>query len=441
MRSQSELLKIKEASDIADKINTFNTNKQGLKDFSQTTLDSNFSGTTISSDDILRLDENIAKFQATLQSLEVSNPQRAKYLNELLEEYKQAKDVFLGAQATNRIVSSKDFKLENIGSFIGVKIAKNKAMNVDSQEWLQSVLNDYSKSVTSTTAQKTEQVQEAPKTAEKDNTKTKPKSQEQINQEKIQALEEERRQKLSEVQDLTISVEEEVISQSMSQSEIEAKKTEINREIKKLENKISALNSKINTLNTPQDTDPLVDEFAKENNDDVLDYKKVNFQGKDVVVYTTNQPDDWSGKGSSFKQTWNVLKFNQSFPNMTSPAHVRILMTNEQKEQYNPKEKSGFSKELRDLAKTNRDSDNVVLIDIRPVRYNQSDIKKQQDFLQERIKSAEKSINNLKESLTETNTAPQISKQTTTKTTKPGYWVSGTRSLLVSGMSAGRFLG
>ncbi len=189
----------KEASDITDKINTFNTNKQGLKDFSQTTLDSNFSGTTISSDDILRLDENIEKFQATLKSLGVSNPQRAKYLNELLEEYKQAKDVFLGAQATNRIVSSKDFKLENIGSFIGGKIAKNKAMNVDSQEWLQSVLNDYSKSVTSTTAQETEQVQKATITAEKDNTKTKPKSQEQINQEKIEALEAERRQKLAEV--------------------------------------------------------------------------------------------------------------------------------------------------------------------------------------------------------------------------------------------------
>ena len=187
----------REATSIANSL--ADNNKQGLKDFSQTTLDSNFSDTTISSDDILRLDENIEKFQATLKSLGVSNPQRAKYLNELLEEYKQAKDVFLGAQATNRIVSSKDFKLENIGSFIGGKIAKNKAMNVDSQEWLQSVLNDYSKSVTSTTAQETEQVQKATITAEKDNTKTKPKSQEQINQEKIEALEAERRQKLAEV--------------------------------------------------------------------------------------------------------------------------------------------------------------------------------------------------------------------------------------------------
>lgn len=206
----------REATSIANSL--ADNNKQGLKDFSQTTLDSNFSGITISSDDILRLDENIEKFQATLKSLEVSNPQRAKYLNELLEEYKQAKDVFLGAQATNRIVSSKDFKLENIGSFIGGKIAKNKAMDATSQEWLQSVLNDYSKSVTSTTAQETEQVQKATITAEKDNTKTKPKSQEQINQEKIEALEAERRQKLAEVQPIVVN--ETVSSNSIKATEL-----------------------------------------------------------------------------------------------------------------------------------------------------------------------------------------------------------------------------
>jgi hypothetical protein len=155
-----------EATNIADKINTFNANKQGLGAMETATLNTSFSASTISSTDLLSLDDNIAKFQSTLQSLEVSNPQRAKYLNDLLEEYKQAKDVFLGAQATNRIVSSKDFKLENIGSFIGGKVAKNKAMDATSQGWLQSVLNDYSKSMTSQLGQETEQVQEAPKTAE-----------------------------------------------------------------------------------------------------------------------------------------------------------------------------------------------------------------------------------------------------------------------------------
>jgi len=212
----------KEASDIADKINTFNANKQGLRDFSHTTLDSNFSGTTISSDDILRLDENIAKFQSTLQSLELSNPQRAKYLNDLLEEYKQAKDIFLGAQATNRIVSSKDFKLENIGSYIGGKIAKNKAMDSTSQEWLQSVLDDYSKSMTSQLGQKEEtQTEEAPKTAEeikKENEFSKAKSQEQINQEKIDALEAERRQKLAEVEPVVVNQTSE-----LSQKDLENK--------------------------------------------------------------------------------------------------------------------------------------------------------------------------------------------------------------------------
>ena len=49
--------------ELIDKINTYNANKQGLRQFSNTTLDSNFSGTTISAEDILRLDKNIENFQ------------------------------------------------------------------------------------------------------------------------------------------------------------------------------------------------------------------------------------------------------------------------------------------------------------------------------------------------------------------------------------------
>jgi len=167
-----------EANDIADKINTYNVNKQGLRQLSNTTLDSNFSGTTISAEDILRLDKNIENFQTTLKSLEVSNPQRAKYLNDLLDEYSQAKDIFLKSQATNRLISSKDFKLENIGSYIGGKIAKNKAMNIDSQEWLQEILNDYADSVTKRLSEEDQQPTEEVTSIEEDNTKTKAKQEE-----------------------------------------------------------------------------------------------------------------------------------------------------------------------------------------------------------------------------------------------------------------------
>lgn len=180
-----------EATNIADKISTYNSNKQGLSAMEDATLSTSFSASTVSSTDLLSLDENIEKFKSTLESLRFSNPQRADYLNELLEEYEQAKQIFLGAQATNRIVSSKDFKLENIGSFIGGKIAKNKAMNVDSQEWLQSVLNDYSKSVTSTTAQETEEVT-APVEEVVDNTKTKPYT--KSDAKKLQELQQQKRE-------------------------------------------------------------------------------------------------------------------------------------------------------------------------------------------------------------------------------------------------------
>lgn len=116
--------------------------------------------------------------------------------------------------------------------------------------------------------------------------------------------------------------------------------------------------------------DVVVDEFAKENNDGLLEVKEVPFNGGTALVYATKKGDKWSGKGSSFRKTWDVLKFNQSFPTEDNPAHVRIIMTSEQKANYNPKDKKGFSQELRDLAKTNRDWENVTLIDIRPNRSN-----------------------------------------------------------------------
>lgn len=208
-----------EATKIADKINTYNSDKQGLKDFSQTTLDSNFSGTTVSSDDILRLDESIEKFQATLKSLEVSNPQRAKYLNDLLEEYAQAKDIFLGAELTNKIVASKDFKLENIGSYIGGKLKSKKAMDSTSQEWLQSVLDDYAKSVVERAGQTDITESEAPKVEETDNTKTKPKEQSQQKQtlspleqykQKLETLLKTRYKDLISVEDETKPTQEEI---------------------------------------------------------------------------------------------------------------------------------------------------------------------------------------------------------------------------------------
>ena len=139
----------------------------------------------------------------------------------------------------------------------------------------------------------------------------------------------------------------------------------INKKIKLYEGAINKLKKKLE--NEEIDTDIEVDAFAKEMNNDILEYQKVSFQNNDAIIYQTSQNNSWSGIGSSFRKTWDVLKFNQSFANNPVYAHVRILLTPEQKANYDKNSKSGFSKDLRDLAKKYR-GDNVVLIDVRPDR-------------------------------------------------------------------------
>ena len=137
-----------------------------------------------------------------------------------------------------------------------------------------------------------------------------------------------------------------------------------NQKIRKISNEIKKIEKLIIQANDGVDED--VAEFAKDNNDDILSYRTIDFNGGKAIVYDTNQNDGWSGKGSSFRKTWDVLKFNQSFSNMSSPAHVRILMTSEQKYNYSENKKSEFAKQLRELAKSVRDTNEVRLIDIRP---------------------------------------------------------------------------
>lgn len=450
VKAQERLLEVQdkisaiqaEAQAVAEKINTTDTFRQNLADVD---VNQDLGTSTISGSELLKLNENIEKFKGSLDFLRTSNPQRAQYLEDVMKEYEDAEKVFLQHQATQKIITSKDFKIERIEGWLRGKVKAKKAMNENTQEWLQDALQAYSENkamfindlLTTNNQQTTvsdeeyadfidngvvsqdiltiiaEKVKKQEPLDPKENaifvsktreinqiiaestTKVEPKPQEQINQERIQELEAERRQKLSEVEDLVEQVRTEI---EVELSEEDKKRLDsIPSEIQNLKNRIKRLTNEIESLNTPQDTDPIVDQFAKENNDEVLDYRKDSFQDTDVVIYQTSQPDDWSGKGSSFKQTWNVLKFNQG-----TYAHVRILMTSEQKNQYDPKAKSGFSKELRDLAKSNRDSDNVVLIDIRPTRYNTADIEKQQTLLKQEIENANSKIAQLQDTLERT---------------------------------------
>lgn len=93
-------------------------------------------------------------------------------------------------------------------------------------------------------------------------------------------------------------------------------------------------------------------------------YKTAMFMGNEVDYVVTDQEDDFSGDGASFAGTWDVAKYNQG-----SFAHVRILMTPEQKAMQTTNGlgySNSFHNQLKDLARSIRDVNNVVIVDIRP---------------------------------------------------------------------------
>lgn len=148
LKIEQQISKIQEESTkIADELNS-NTNYE--KGVNELDLTANLSGTTISSDDLLNLNKNIKKFKGVLESYETANPQKAKYLNDLLDEYSQAENVFLDAQLTHRIIASPNFKMENIGGWLSGKLKGKKAMAENTQEWLVDAITTYAKSKSDT---------------------------------------------------------------------------------------------------------------------------------------------------------------------------------------------------------------------------------------------------------------------------------------------------
>ena len=159
------------------------------------------------------------------------------------------------------------------------------------------------------------------------------------------------------------------------------KKEKLEKEIQDLKNTLT---------DNKKETDALVDEFARESNDGVLNYEKDDLNGQEVIVYQTIQPDSWGGKGSSFKKTWDSLIFQQG-----TFAHVKILMTTEQKEFYAENKKSDFAVNLRKLAIKSRNEYSVVLIDIRnkDVRANSHNA-----YTNKIIEVKQKELNSIRES-------------------------------------------
>ncbi len=122
----------------AEKINQTSAYQKevGAIDFSSQDLTQN----VITGQDLVSLKDNLDKFQSTIDTLKATNPQRASYLEDLLKEYSDSEQVFLGNQASQRAVLHPDFKIEHINSWIQGKVKKNAPMNANTQEWFTETL-------------------------------------------------------------------------------------------------------------------------------------------------------------------------------------------------------------------------------------------------------------------------------------------------------------
>lgn len=191
-----------EADDIASQMNSVNEAQQYLgADFRSQKL----GGSYISGNDLLNLDENINKFQGSLDFIKSADEVRGQYLEDLLDELSQTSEIFMLHQATTKMAASA--KIENINSWIGAQLKKNKVMDANTNEWLSEVATQYRNRKLELLAEKAEiaeqegnpeeveQAKEELKNAEKG--RVVPKS----NEQKIKELEQERDEKIDKLKE------------------------------------------------------------------------------------------------------------------------------------------------------------------------------------------------------------------------------------------------
>jgi len=233
----------------------------------QSDLDTiNINQNILTGQDLLELDENINKFKSVVEQQEQLDPQRASYLKDLMQEHAEAYSMFMQAKATQKALTSKEFKVTNIDGWVDNLFKKNKSMSENTQAWFTEAITNYGdfkrklisgglenqptaeeikleeelqsgeisqetlQSIADkTTLSKAEQIiyndnkEAIDELRKQNNLKTKPKSQEQINQEKIAELEQQRLAELSEVEPITIKerIEAEPITQTVKDTKAE----------------------------------------------------------------------------------------------------------------------------------------------------------------------------------------------------------------------------
>lgn len=97
----------------------------------------------ITFEEIFKIEDNLNEFDKLLEAYDESNPQRAEYLKDLIEEYQKAQDIFETNQRTVLMISSGRMNLESIATKLGAKIKGGKDMDSMTKEWLLDVMRNY----------------------------------------------------------------------------------------------------------------------------------------------------------------------------------------------------------------------------------------------------------------------------------------------------------
>lgn len=177
---------------IEDIASQLNSAQQNLRTIEGTDLSGNLADSYISGQDLLNLDKNVEKFKSTLEYVKSTDQQRGQYLEDMMNEYQQAQEIFMLHQASSKMAT--EAKLENINTWVGGKfLKKNKSMDLDAMEWFTEVANKYKDSKAEAYNKfKEETSTEEEQVAENPVNEVKAKSREQEIQDEIVALEQER---------------------------------------------------------------------------------------------------------------------------------------------------------------------------------------------------------------------------------------------------------
>lgn len=181
---------------------SINATKAAEKNLDKLNFNESTAGISITGDDLINLDFKVKRFQESLDFVKQANQQRGQYIEELLDEHKQASDIFMLHQATMKMAATA--KLENINTWVGTKLKSKKEMDADTKEWLSKVATEYKNRKLNTLAEQGELINAEDETITPPNEKTPPPSTKgsitpKSNQQKIDELEQERQSKLEEV--------------------------------------------------------------------------------------------------------------------------------------------------------------------------------------------------------------------------------------------------